>query len=369
MGIELSDALLVPYLRASEDAESQRLITSLISEHAEPVITKIINYKLLNERGGSHSNDRQYALEEIHGEIVVQLLQRLRNLKNGYHDKTINDFRGYVATVTYNACDRYISRKYPQRRRLKNGLRYLLTHRPGLALWKDRHETWLAGLAAWQTSASEDAGVNHTVTPEHARRVQQLRDDPYVFMHQDKDAGASPTTNLHEQKNALALLHQIFKWTGVPVELDELVSVVAAWWNVKEHEVSAATGDAFDEEPLAELADPRASISTEVEHRAHVEHLWQEISQLPPRQRAAVLFNLRDEHGGGVVELWTLTGIAAPHDLARALSISLEEFAKLLPELPLDDNRIAAHLGITRQQVINLRKSARERLARRMKTF
>lgn len=38
-------------------------------------------------------------------------------------------------------------------------------------------------------------------------------------------------------------------------------------------------------------------------------------------------------------------------------------------ELPLAATMIAELLGETRQQVINLRKSARERLARRMKAF
>jgi hypothetical protein len=43
-----------------------------------------------------------------------------------------------------------------------------------------------------------------------------------------------------------------------------------------------------------------------------------------------------------------------------------QEFAKLWNNLPLEDTTIAQNLGVTRQQVINLRKSARERLARRM---
>jgi len=34
--------------------------------------------------------------------------------------------------------------------------------------------------------------------------------------------------------------------------------------------------------------------------------------------------------------------------------------------LPLSDLDIAARLGLSRQQIINLRKSARQRLARRM---
>jgi hypothetical protein len=45
------------------------------------------------------------------------------------------------------------------------------------------------------------------------------------------------------------------------------------------------------------------------------------------------------------------------------------QFAELWPQLPLDDATIAGLLNLTRQQVINLRKSARERLARRLKGF
>jgi hypothetical protein len=46
-----------------------------------------------------------------------------------------------------------------------------------------------------------------------------------------------------------------------------------------------------------------------------------------------------------------------------------EVFAGLWSRLPLDDASIAELLNITRQQVINLRKCARERLARRMKAI
>jgi hypothetical protein len=38
-------------------------------------------------------------------------------------------------------------------------------------------------------------------------------------------------------------------------------------------------------------------------------------------------------------------------------------------DLPIEDARIAELLGVTRQQVINARKSGRERLARRLKGF
>ena len=49
-----------------------------------------------------------------------------------------------------------------------------------------------------------------------------------------------------------------------------------------------------------------------------------------------------------------------------ALEIPAPEFEQLWSQLPLDDLRLAAYLGATRQQVINLRKTARGRLLKRM---
>jgi hypothetical protein len=57
--------------------------------------------------------------------------------------------------------------------------------------------------------------------------------------------------------------------------------------------------------------------------------------------------------------------VASFEDLASALDITTDDLASLWNGLPLDDLTIAARLGVTRQQVINLRKSARERLERR----
>jgi len=63
------------------------------------------------------------------------------------------------------------------------------------------------------------------------------------------------------------------------------------------------------------------------------------------------------------------TGTASLRQLAAALEMSDESFAALWNELPLEDAKIAELLGLTRQQVINARKSGRERLARRLRGF
>ena len=102
-------------------------------------------------------------------------------------------------------------------------------------------------------------------------------------------------------------------------------------------------------------------------HRERLERLWGEIRELPPRQRAALLLNLRDDEGRGMIELWPQTGIASLAELARALDLTEAALRELWPTLPRDDQWIAARLGVTRRQVINLRKCARGRLARRLR--
>jgi hypothetical protein len=49
--------------------------------------------------------------------------------------------------------------------------------------------------------------------------------------------------------------------------------------------------------------------------------------------------------------------------------MTADDLAGLWHELPLDDRRIAERLAVTRQQVINLRKAARARLARRARAW
>lgn len=346
-----SDPLLLPFARAEGGAEFERQLAALIAEHAEPIVTRIVGYKV---RAGLGGGARAEA-EDVRGEVLLQLVQRLHSFHTDHAERPIRDFGAYVAAAAYNACDRHISRKYPQRRRLKNGLRYLLTHRPGFALWQTGAGAWVAGPHEWRAGSSHHEG----------ERLQQLRDDPRVFAR-----GRDFNIDLSEQKNAYELLSAIFSWAAEPVELDLLTSVVAEWWGITDETVEADAGAHEGEEARGvQLTDSRPEPAAEAERRAYLERLWREVISLPPRQRAALLLHLRDEQGRACIDLWTLTGVADATAVAGALSMPVEEFAELWNELPLDDNRIAARLSLTRQQVINLRKSARERLSRRMKDF
>ena len=120
-----------------------------------------------------------------------------------------------------------------------------------------------------------------------------------------------------------------------------------------------------DQTTIETIPDAAPSPLTTLAEREQLQILWSEIQSLPVRQRTALLLNLRDADGRGVIGLLPLTGTARLRQIAEALEMPPEELARLWRDLPLDDAAIAARLSVTRQQVINFRKCARERLARR----
>jgi hypothetical protein len=177
---------------------------------------------------------------------------------------------------------------------------------------------------------------------------------------------ASIRDRLSRQPNQSAaageLLTTVFEQQGHPVQFERLVSLAAEVWRITDFQA-----ESLDDESLTlELAHPAPRIDLLFEQRAHLERLWAEVCQLPVLQRAALLLNLRDAPGGSAIFFIPHLGIADKGRLAEVLDLSEVDLASIWNDLPLDDAAIAERLKITRQQVINLRKTARERLARRM---
>ena len=110
------------------------------------------------------------------------------------------------------------------------------------------------------------------------------------------------------------------------------------------------------------VADPEPRVDAALEQRGRLERVWTQIRGLPLRQRHALLLNLKDD----AITLFLTTGAASLRDIAASLELPVEDFAALWNDLPLPDNTVAARLGCTRQQVINLRMAARKRLANRL---
>lgn len=342
------DVLLLPFLKATEKEDEELLLSRLFDEHINPVIRQILWLKVPWYSPQREDGYRNPDIDEAYHEIRLHLLKRLLDFKREPDEKSLTNLRGYVAAATRNACDEYLRRKFPQRRKLKDKIRYCLASRAGLALWKDASKGWLSGLAEWEEAAPP------------AAYMQPLS----VLL----ETLSGTLGNLATQRMEMSdLLTAIFKTIEAPIELDQLTAVVAKLQGVEDAQVIS-----FDAgtNPLSErVANPHASPETLYEQRQLLEELWGEIRLLPRAQRVALLCNLRSPQGVNVITLFPATQVATFEEVAEALEIPAGEFEVLWGRLPLDDLSIAEYLKVSRQQVINLRRNARDRLSRRRKTL
>lgn len=341
------DSLLEPLLLEARAEQADELLSQLINLHAEPVIKGIIRYKL---HFTSHQADRQSEADDIYQEVLLQLLAELQQLRRKPEEHPITDVRGMAAVIAHRTCSRWMRRQFPERHALKNRLQYLLTRQPGLALWQNEDRKFVAGFAVWQ----EQKKAVTTVQPAHLSNNEKL------LAHILRLKSGKP----QDLGDALAA---IFNHFGCPVEFDELVSTLATLLQIRDQPIESLAED--EDTVTFQVASGEADPAWQVEKRIFLQRLWEELQQLPVNQRAALLLNLKDAEGRGCIALFPATGVATLRQLAEVLEISAETFVELWNDLPLEDAKIAELLGLTRQQVINARKSGRERLTRRLKGF
>ena len=333
------DSLLEPLLTATSDEHADEVLSQLIAGHAEPVIKGVIRFKL---RFNSHHETQRAEADDLQQDVVLQLVSQLQRFRKLPGAHPITDMRGMAAVIAHRTCARWMRRQFPERHALKNRLHYLLTRQRGFALWDDDNGKPLAGFAVWQQQKKASTA---------ARKLADIENLP---------------AHIRAPKELAEAVASIFNYVGGPLEFDELVSGVAAIQGISDQPVeSLADNEDSGFEPATADPDP----AWRIEKKIFLQRLWEELKQLPVNQRAALLLNLKDASGFGCITLFPATGIATIRQLAVALEMPAERLAELWNELPIEDARIAELLGLTRQQVINARKSGRERLARRLKGF
>lgn len=340
------DALLEPLLLAVSDEQADALLSEILATHIEPVIKGVVRYKL---HFHSYQTMGQVEADDLHQEVIVQLLGELQKLRAQPQAHVISDVKGLAAMIAHRACYRWMRRQFPERHALKNRLYYLLTRQSGFALWQNESRVMIVGFAAWQGQKNVADAERIKQLSENEKLIGQIR----LLQTSRKQAELSD------------ILAAIFNHLGSPVEFDELVGAVALLLQIRDQPLESIDREENPIEFAAKEKDP----AWQVEKRIFLQRLWVEVGQLPPNQRAALLLNLKDAEGRGCIALFPATGVATFRQLAEILELSPETFAELWNELPLDDLRIAELLHLTRQQVINARKSARERLGRRLKGF
>jgi hypothetical protein len=318
----LSDPILISPLGPPGEETRQERLERLFVERAAPVIEAVVA-----RMGRFDRTVRRDETEDIVATVMLRLVRKLYSGESIEAD-AVRDFEGYVAKLTYRTIHDFMRDRYPERTRLKNRIRYLLEHEGRLAMWKSDGKM-VCGLRAW--SGRDDVLHPFTVSRGMASRVMCNSKRPH-------DA-------------VVAVLER----AGKPLLLDTLVGIMAGLWEITEVRFEEA-----DETLSRATPSPAAAY----EARQRLQTLWNEILLLPQKHRAALLLHLRDADGVNAVALFVLLRIACFSDVATAVGMSDDELAELWDSLPLDDLRIAERLQLTRQQVINLRRTARARLAR-----
>jgi hypothetical protein len=314
----VNDSRLSALIKALDDASRTAAIESLLLE-MRPVVRTVAR------RAWTAAMLTQ-DLEDVESTVNLRLFRRLQ-LARLYEEHAIHGLEEFVATLTYNSVYDLLRRRFPERTRLKSRLRYLFTHNRRFALWSEGG-TIVCGPADWRDRV---AARQHDITPETASLAM---------------------TETAEPANAMLA---VFARLGAPLPFDDLVDLAAGLWGI-----SAA------ERPLLREATCGGT-SDRIEARQYLMQLWDEMRELRAPQRAALLLNLRDDEGDNALIHLVSAGIASMDELSDAIGIPGARLAAIWETLPIGDADIGEMLGLTRQQVINLRKSARERLARRMK--
>jgi DNA-directed RNA polymerase specialized sigma24 family protein len=331
------DPVLRTYFDLADERLAEAALAQLIDEDALPVIRRIVRIRFRTVGPAGDAREAGDA-DDICSDIILQLLRKLRRAREAGDFEPIASFRGYVATAAYRGCDAYLRERHPERYRLRGRVQYLLGHQPSFFVRRDDHDQWICGLAEWNSAVTRDC------TP----RLSELQSRSHEWVSGEGDPLSAA--------RLAASLRAIFRFTAGPVRLEALVSTLLSVTEQRQQE------QLFDD-----VADPAADIGETLDQQSYLRRLWCEITQLPRAQRVALLFNLRNAGGEELVSLFPLIGIATISQIADAIELSHEQFATIWNELPWEDLRIADFLGLTRQQVINLRKSARERLTRRMR--
>ena len=332
----MNDFSIDPLLRIKNPDEQRVFIENLFSTQVEPLVRRTIRTRI------DPSLRTKQDEEDISGESLLRLWRQVQKWFVEPDQPAFTNFPGYVASITINCCREHFRTKFPRRWHLRNRLRYVLSHSAELHIWKSPEGNWLTGFSSWVQRLP--------MKEQDLVRVRQLTQALQTFTG--------------HAKKLEHLVQQILRIANGPLLLDDLLAVVMTVPGIREQFQDIQVENGTDVE---RLTNRDSNLMIAGEHKDYLERLWIEICALPLKQRAALLLNLRDADGYDVITIFPATSTANLPQIAEALQISIDELAELWNDLPLDDNRIAKRLDLTRQQVINLRKSARERLAFRMK--
>jgi len=328
------DPVLEPFLSAREGSAAEHDALQVLIDEVTSVIEGVIRGRVGVAVAASER-------DELLSEAVLQVIKKLQEIKSELPLDPITNFRGYAAVMTFHVVHAHFRRVHPERRRLRNRIRHVVRKSASFALWPSQSGQFVCGQANWVGTISEEGSEAELdrvppLSPPHSATWNDTIGPPEITR----------------------ALDHVFDHVRKPVELERLVEQVAELFRLPMNPQPAAV--------RSDRVDQAASVESSLVYRSALIEVWREVDLLPARQRIALLLGLRDENGSAITSLLILLRIATFDELAAAVELSPEQLSAIWDQLPFPDIVIAERLGLSRQQVINLRKSARARLGRRL---
>lgn len=331
-----TDTLLAAFLDAVSADEATAALGELLGGDTDRVLRDATRRVL------SGSMRRLVDTDDAIGDVRLRLIGRLWALRRG-EGEPIDNFQAYAAAAATRVCYSYLRERHPARTRLRNRVRYAVSHHADTELREDADGTW-------------SCRTRKTMRPAPAPgATTAFLDAPATFMERHRLDVTAPLPSL---------LSAVLERLDRPVAFDRCVDAMAVLLGVIETE-ALAPREQEDGDHHLQVVDPAPDAATAIADREALRSTWAEVVALPPNQRIALLLNLRDPEGGAMIHVLPATGVVSMEALASALAMDAPDLSALWDRLPIDDEELAGRLGLSRQQVINLRKSARARLARR----
>lgn len=339
------DEQLLPYLESVDEGLSQEELNRLVQELAKPLIHQILHRSLRLAVAGDEYKHR-LRFEDLTGDVVLRVLQRLRAFKADPARHQIESFAGFVAAITYSALADRSRGERRQRAAFNKKIRRLFSANKELLIWKDSQNNSICGYRSWRRNEATSLETQRTYPT-----VAEL-----LFLTQEciTESGRRNTAEI-----VLSVLSKI----GRPLKLTDLFNVTSPFVEARtitlnesryEHSVPTLT---VQWQPL-----------TDLENRRLLDRLFAEIQKLSVEQRKSLLLNMTNSYGYSI-EWFLFANIATEEQLADLLQISVDGFRRLLNDLPMSDKEIAKVLGLSPKRVANIRKAVRDRLVRCKRAF
>jgi RNA polymerase sigma factor (sigma-70 family) len=331
-------------LIGSEGKTHRSSLDELIVVYADPIIKKILLYRLNFYLGSRGTGINQPEAEDLYQTVLLKLVSCFRSDGADAMAQDVCRINSYVATVTHNVCNDFLRMKYPERNRLKNKLRDLMRRHPDFTCWIVENQT-LCGLRGW------------TGRPESQKAARLLSG-----LNGDEEDGTTGKPDLRDLVDIplTGLITELFNRCEGPIEIDRLVHTVAKVQGIEDRlNASPAARDVSE----LQIADPKEGSYTHLELRELLHRLWTAASKLPLKQKRAFVFTSHDYSGESLLHRILREQIVTITQIYNSLEMTRDELVSIWGRLPMDALATAAELGTSTQMVAKWRHRALRKLS------